>query len=197
MTTSPIQSEKCKKCGSKLVSWNESELCMHCEKINELPKIYQNLKDKYKIKDDIYKHIDTSLYLCGAAGTGKTVFATFMVRLKWLNNINAKYINYPAWISEVRNDLKNIEYKTEKIKKYKGLIVLDDIGVGKSSDFVIERTYLIIDYRQTNNLQTVITSNLRLNELTTKFDPRISSRIEAMCKQIKFVGDKRKSNAVN
>jgi len=50
---------------------------------------------------------------------------------------------------------------------------------------------LIINYREQNKLQTIITSNFTLDEIDKYIDRRISSRIAGMCEIIRMSGDKR------
>lgn len=63
------------------------------------------------------------------------------------------------------------------------LLVVDDIGVGKKSDWAYDVFYFLINYRYENLKDTIITSNLSLEELATNWhDDRITSRISRMCK---------------
>jgi DNA replication protein DnaC len=50
---------------------------------------------------------------------------------------------------------------------------------------------LIINYREQNKLQTIITSNFTLDEIDMYIDRRISSRIAGMCEVVRMSGDKR------
>jgi DNA replication protein DnaC len=84
----------------------------------------------------------------------------------------------------------------DEIKKYKQLIVLDDFGAEKMTDFVRQVSYLIINYREQNKLQTIITSNFTLDEIDMYIDRRISSRIAGMCEVVRMSGDKRLKQGV-
>jgi DNA replication protein DnaC len=62
------------------------------------------------------------------------------------------------------------------------LLILDDLGVDKPSDWVLNVLYNIINYRYENLKKTIITSNFSLDEIAEAFnDNRITRRIERMC----------------
>lgn len=58
------------------------------------------------------------------------------------------------------------------------LLVLDDLGAEKPTEFVITTLYLIINRRYENMLTTVITSNYDYNDLADIIDERIIDRID-------------------
>ncbi|MES9786538.1 ATP-binding protein [Bacillus pumilus] len=61
------------------------------------------------------------------------------------------------------------------------LVVLDDIGVEKITDFVEETFTRILDYRVQHKKPTILTSNLSIDELDTIYkNGRISSRVEKL-----------------
>lgn len=83
--------------------------------------------------------------------------------------------------------------KQELIEEYATaeVIVIDDIGMEKVSEFVRETFDLIVNRRWENELLTIFTSNLTFNELETHYADRrrIASRIAGMCDVIELVGD--------
>jgi DNA replication protein DnaC len=67
------------------------------------------------------------------------------------------------------------------VKKYCkcDLLVLDDFGIKKVTDYVYSLIYLIINERYLNMLPTIINSNYTLDELSDQLDDtRIIRRIE-------------------
>lgn len=60
------------------------------------------------------------------------------------------------------------------------LLVLDDLGVGKQSDWTEEVNSRLFDYRCQWEKPTIITSNLGTKELTKVFGERVTSRLEEM-----------------
>ena len=68
------------------------------------------------------------------------------------------------------------------------LIVLDDIGAEKTTDWVLEQLYSIIDLRYRMQRSTIITSNCSIRELEAQIGPRTVSRIIDMTNGIKVEG---------
>jgi len=76
------------------------------------------------------------------------------------------------------------------------VLLLDDIGAEKASEWVKQTLYLIIDNRYGNMKKTFITSNLTLNQISNQLDDRISSRIAGMSNTIRMQGKDRRLNNV-
>lgn len=95
------------------------------------------------------------------------------------------------WDSHISEKEMN---ESQLIQKFSTLDVLflDDIGTEKTTDWAQQTLYSIIDYRYREMLQTVITSNLSLNELSDKTGDRITSRIAEMCRVIELKGKDRR-----
>lgn len=68
------------------------------------------------------------------------------------------------------------------------LLLLDDLGAAKSSDWVEDVTCRLIDERYNGCLPTLITSNLPPAKLRDMFGDRTASRLNDMCTRIKFDG---------
>lgn len=77
-------------------------------------------------------------------------------------------------------DYSGIDY--ESICKYTPLLVLDDFGVTKSTDWNKDLFYRILDYRYINELPTVLSTNLTADELKEALGARSYDRLKDMCK---------------
>ena len=60
------------------------------------------------------------------------------------------------------------------------LLLLDDLGSEKVSDFTIQSLYLVIDRRNRDLRPTIVTTNLSLEEIETQIDARMASRLADM-----------------
>jgi DNA replication protein DnaC len=138
----------------------------------------------------------TSTYIFGKADTGKTVYAAFMM----LQEVKALYlaggpidqyqkcifISTPELFHKIKtsyNHMAGDETEDELINYYSRvhLLVLDDIGVDKATDWVLQTLYLIINRRYEAMKKTIFTSNLSLEALAASLgDDRITSRIARM-----------------
>jgi len=142
-----------------------------------------------------------SILLSGNTGCGKTHLAaaicrelvsqgksgdTFFITVPELllsirSTFGVNKISRSKWISEERGG-EIPETEDEIIDAYSSieLLILDDLGAEKSSDYTISTLYLIIDRRYRNMLPTIITSNLTIAEIGDKLDARIASRLSEM-----------------
>lgn len=72
--------------------------------------------------------------------------------------------------------------------KYDDLVVLDDIGAERATEWVEERLYAIIDTRYRMERATIFSSNLSEKQLTDQLGGRIVSRIFGMTHQVPVIG---------
>lgn len=167
--------------------------CSFCEyelKTKVLPLIYREIEDKYNMQSQI-KDIDESLYLFGDAGSGKTFLAAMILKERWKKRLSGLFLSYPEFIFSIQTDYENKANLVNDYKTFEGCLVIDDFGAEKMTDFVRQVSYLLINYREQNRLQTIITSNFTLDEIDSFIDRRVSSRISGMCRIIKMSEDKR------
>lgn len=156
--------------------------------ISDFPRLWQKLKESTE-----------GMFLTGSRGVGKTHLAVALMREIMLNIPPANYsgtykidvqkmplfISVPELLLEIRDTYGNNEIsEKEVIDKYSwvDMLILDDLGVEKTSDWVLQTLYTIMDRRYREELRTIITSNLSIQEIQEKLDDRIASRIVGMCK---------------
>lgn len=134
---------------------------------------------------------EKSRYVYGDIDTGKTVYAAQLLLLfecqQYLLGVpyRTEFITANDLLTKIRSTYQKNATDTEQdiFSKYgeATLLVLDDLGVEKSTDWVYQVLYTIINYRYEHLLPTIITSNLSLDELANKLDDdRIPSRISRM-----------------
>lgn len=74
------------------------------------------------------------------------------------------------------------------------LLIIDDLGIEKMSDWLREKVYLLVNHRYENRLPMIFTSNQSLEQVETLYMPQIASRIREMCKVLKMSGEDRRKN---
>jgi len=120
-------------------------------------------------------------YLHGRTGSGKTTLAAAMLKACWREQIPGAFVSFQDWLIDATADRKTLPSYLKKIKETEGLLVLDDMFFGDLSDYVAKIIYAIINYRESNSLPFIITSNLDIGEIQESSDPRVVSRILGAC----------------
>jgi len=161
---------------------------------NKIPKLFEKeILKLYPDKFKLDKLINKSLFLHGEAGTGKTLLGISTClkqrsdkKLLWKSDF--EFINVTELLFNLRNSYRLSNNNTEtteelilnKLRKCT-LLILDDLGVEKTTDWALQILYLIINYRYENEKITIVTSNYSPEELQEKMeDGRIISRLMAM-----------------
>ena len=157
-------------------------------KISDFPQSWGKLKDSRE-----------GVFLTGSRGVGKTHLAVALIREAMLAARPVKhfdtyridlhklplFVSVPELLLEIRDTYSgNGVSEKDVIDKYSwvDVLVLDDLGVEKPSEWVLQTLYIIMDRRYREDLRTIITSNLGIEEVEEKLDDRIASRIAGMCK---------------
>ena len=70
------------------------------------------------------------------------------------------------------------------------MLVIDDLGAERTTDFVIEQLVLILEDRNYQNKPWIINSNLDLNQIKEYYTARTSDRILERARVFKLVKEK-------
>lgn len=161
----------------------------------ELRDYTAEITEHVKQGDNIYIYSQTT-------GNGKTTWASKMINqyirkavaTSLLDN-EVLYLNVSLFLDQLKGQFSNYDQKVaelhERAMKCK-LLVLDDIGAERPSEYVCERLYDIINHRYTNMLSTIYTSNLTPFELGDRLGGRIESRVRS-ARQIEIKGNDRRT----
>ena len=71
------------------------------------------------------------------------------------------------------------------------LVIFDDLGAERNTDYALEKIYNIIDSRYRKNLPMILTTNLTIDEMQQETDmryKRIYDRIFEVCYPMQFTG---------
>ncbi len=158
------------------------------------------LKDSLKVIQDYCsdrKYKKRGFFLYGGFGTGKTYNAYALLKHLIMNDVDAWAFNLPRLLNIIRASFSKQEAYNEStgessyafVKNMSDIeklidvevLIVDDIGAEKPSDWVAETLYYLINSRYENRKTTIFTSNLNLDGLVDKVGDRIVSRIMEMC----------------
>lgn len=128
---------------------------------------------------------DDSILLTGQTGCGKTHLAVaLLAEYPCVEATDPVFVTVPELLLKIRTCFSPKATLTEEelINNYASceVLVLDDLGAEKESEFVIVTLYLIIDRRNRYGRKTIITTNLSLPEIEEKLGARIASRLSEM-----------------
>lgn len=133
-----------------------------------------------------------SAWLWGTCGVGKTHLATAAAIAavhagdhveRWIvADLNARLRTLT--IDGRPSDVENLIRKLRSCE----LLVLDDLGAEKSTDFVRDALFRIVDYRAEWSLRTIVTSNEPPSKAAVKTGARIHSRLLGLCQSVKIEG---------
>lgn len=74
------------------------------------------------------------------------------------------------------------------------LLVLDDFGAERVTDFVLEELERIVDWRYRSMGPTAIATNLKTTQITAKYGQRALSRWAASCELVTVLGEDRRAS---
>lgn len=151
-----------------------------------------------KYADNFYTMLGRGkgLLLYGGVGTGKSFIAACIVNEVLKQEYSCRFTNF----SRLANMLLGCEFGEKQeyldsLQRYQ-LLVIDDLGSERGTEFMNEVVYSVIDARQVSQLPLIVTTNLTGDELKHPKDihsERVFSRLFEMCIPVEVKGkDRRK-----
>lgn len=82
-----------------------------------------------------------------------------------------QWLNVPATLVDLRREFGHsdspLSDRVHRLRSHRGIVVLDDLGREKASDWTAEVLYVLVNDRYEARLPTVVTSNLTREEMVT------------------------------
>jgi DNA replication protein DnaC len=131
------------------------------------------------------------LILCGTYGVGKTHLAAAIANVVLAQGIMTCFAVVPDLLDHLRATFAPssevaFDLRFEMVRTV-DLLVLDDLGTENTTPWVREKLYQLINYRWITALPTVVTTNVRFDQM----DSRIVSRIrdQDLCRVVVIAAD--------
>ena len=138
------------------------------------------------------KRKNVGLLLMGPVGTGKSFFAGCIANALLEQGERVMMTNFSRILNEMTSYQADKNQIIQNLVDYP-LLIIDDLGIERNSEFALEQVYNVIDSRYCKMLPLIVTTNLGLNEMkSTDLDTahqRIYSRILEMCVPIYCGGE--------
>ncbi|GAA2566167.1 hypothetical protein GCM10010435_44170 [Winogradskya consettensis] len=137
-----------------------------------------------------------SLLLVGPVGTGKTHQAYGAIRKAAAcgRGITWQAVDFADFCAELRPSGKDPEGSLARYRDA-DLLLVDDLGAAKSSEWVEETTYRLINARYKDMRTTIFTTNLAPDRLASGLGDRIASRLVETCDLVPLLGSDRRRQA--
>lgn len=129
------------------------------------------------------------LLFWGDVGTGKSYAAACIANELMDKGIPVVMTSFVKLLSAVRN--QDQEEKIISLLSTAKLVVFDDLGAERSTDYAIEKVYNIVDSRYRSNLPMIVTTNMTFPEMLNESDlrySRIYDRIFEVCYPVQWTG---------
>ncbi|MFF8743840.1 ATP-binding protein [Streptomyces californicus] len=129
-----------------------------------------------------------SLLMAGVVGAGKTHQAYGAVRALVESGVGVRWRATTA--ADLYADLRprpgvDSERELAAVSRCP-LLIIDDLGAAKASEWVEEITYRLINRRYNLMLPTLITTNLAIKDLRSYLGDRVASRLAEMTTRVEF-----------
>lgn len=164
------------------------------EKLTNAMKNYVNNFEYFKNGNNSY----SGLLLYGEPGRGKTFAACEVANALIDKGYFVLVTNFARLANTIQGLSSDKQVFIDSLNKYE-LIIIDDLGAERKSDFMQEMVYNIIDNRYRAGLPMIITTNLSIDEIKTPNNigyERIYDRILEKCFPIEVKGISKRRRAI-
>lgn len=164
----------------------------------ENPKISDAMK-RYADGFADFKKEGQGLLLYGSVGTGKTYYAACIANALINKDYDVLMTNFATITNKLQGMFDGKQEYISSLNRYQ-LLILDDLGAERKSEFMQEQVFNVIDARYRSGLPFIITTNLTMDEIKNNKDigySRIYDRILERCFPVNVTGTSRRRKHVS
>ena len=136
------------------------------------------------------------LLLWGDVGTGKSFLAACIANALLEKGIPVLMTNFSKILNQMGAMYSDERYRYIISFNRFSLLIIDDLGIERNTEYALEKVYAVIDERYKAGLPLIITTNLTINQIRNPEDvnhARIYSRVLEMCTPVHIPGYDRRT----
>lgn len=159
-------------------------------KVTKYNKKNFGLCRRYAEKFDTMVENNQGLLLWGNVGTGKSFAAACIANYLLEHQVPVMMTSFVKLLETVQSAKTDESDIIRRLNRAK-LVIFDDLGAERSTDYALEKVYNIVDSRYRARLPMILTSNLTLAEMQEETDiryMRIYDRVFETCYPMQFTG---------
>lgn len=130
------------------------------------------------------------LLMWGGVGTGKSYAAACIANHLLSQGVSVVMTSFVKLLEMIQSSPDRETEIIEKLNKA-SLVIFDDLGAERSTDYALEKVYNVVDRRYSKNLPMIYTTNLTFEEMRQEENiryKRIYDRIFENCYPMQFTG---------
>lgn len=195
---------KCRLCGSEIPLWRSGGVCDACENQTKLTRRFN--QEHFRVPSryqgaELPRNLSPleNYLLIGPARIGKTHAAYGILRfLSQDPRQSIAAYSWPKVLLELRQGYNlergeaRIGEQIVKALRQADVALIDDLGAEKygqgNLDWLQENLFVILDDRYAWKRQTILTSNVGKEDLSSYLGPRVASRVQEWCQVLEVQG---------
>ncbi len=172
---------------TNMATWNFANDDMSNPRIS---KAMQNYADQFAD----FKRESKGLLLYGTVGTGKSYYAACIANKLIDNGYRVLMTNFARLTNAIQGKFEGKQELIDNLNRY-SLLIIDDLGAERKSEYMQELVFNIIDSRYRSGLPFIVTTNLTAEEIKKPQEigySRIYDRILERCFPVEISGSSRR-----
>ncbi|MEH3053333.1 MAG: ATP-binding protein [Patulibacter minatonensis] len=165
--------------------------------VTDMPRSVVRIVERYVNDLDANLKAGRGLWFQGTPGTGKTTLAMLVSKRALAAGRSVAVYSVPRLLAELRDTFDDDAElsATQLIDRLTAveLLHLDDLGAERTSPWVLEQLYSLINARYEAERAVLVTTNLERDQLIDQIGARSVSRLTEMCGEIPLNGEDHRS----